>query len=99
MGALRTLTVQDGRVPKGQVIVDRLEAEGDFYYSYSIVTAPLPVKSYHATMSVAPLTEASCTFTWSGQFEPSGISDAEAVAFFEGVFRSGIAMMNRTLGL
>jgi Polyketide cyclase / dehydrase and lipid transport len=94
VGALRTLTVQDGRV-----IVDRLEAAGEYYYSYSIVTSPLPVKSYRATMSVAPLTEASCTFTWSGQFEPDGISDGDAVAFFENVYRSGIGMMLKTLNL
>jgi hypothetical protein len=95
VGALRTLTVADGRV-----IVDRLEAQGALYYSYSIAmapgTIPLPVKSYRATLSVAPLDEASCTFTWSGLFEPQGIGDA---AFFEGVYRSGIAMMKATLGL
>lgn len=94
VGALRTLTLQDGRV-----IVDRLEAEGPHFYSYSIVTSPLPVKSYRATMSVAPLNEASCTFTWTGTFEPSGISDADAVTFFENVYRAGIAMMKETLGL
>jgi Polyketide cyclase / dehydrase and lipid transport len=98
VGALRTLTVQDGRV-----IVDRLEAEGELYYSYSIAmepgAIPLPVKSYRATMAVAPLSADSCTFTWSGMFEPQGIGDAEAAAFFETVYRSGIAMMVRTLGL
>lgn len=98
VGALRTLTVADGRV-----IVDRLERQGELYYSYSIAmvpgTIPLPVKSYRATMSVAPLDEANCTFTWSGMFEAQGISDADAVAFFEGVYRSGIAMMVKTLGL
>ena len=93
VGALRTLTVQDGRV-----IVDRLEAQGELYYSYSIVSSPLPVASYRATMSVAPLTADSCTFTWSGAFEPQEIGDAEATAFFESVYRSGIAMMIRTLG-
>ena len=97
VGALRTLTVADGRV-----IIDRLEAQGEFFYSYAIAmqpgTIPLPVKSYRATMSVAPLDAQSCTFTWSGQFEPQGISDTAAVAFFEGVYRSGIAMMRATLG-
>jgi hypothetical protein len=97
IGALRRLTVADGRV-----IVDRLEAQGDYYYSYSIAmepgTIPLPVQNYRATMSVAPLDEACCTFTWSGLFDAQGISDADAVAFFEGVYRSGIAMMTATLG-
>jgi hypothetical protein len=92
IGALRTLYLADGRV-----IVDRLEAQGEYYYSYSIVKSPLPVKSYRATMSVAPLTGESCTFTWSENIEPAGMTDEEAVAFFEDVYRSGIAMMNRTI--
>ena len=92
IGAVRTLTLADGRV-----IVDRLEAQGEYYYSYSIVTSPLPVQAYRATMSVAPLNEDSCTFTWSGNIEPEGITDEQAIAFFEDVYRSGIAMMNRTI--
>lgn len=98
VGALRTLTVQDGRV-----IVDRLEAQGTYYYSYSIAMEPeeipLPVTSYRATMSVAPLDDTHCTFTWSGLFVPRGSSGSETIALFESVYRSGIAMMMKTLGL
>jgi hypothetical protein len=92
IGALRTLTVEDGRQ-----IVDRLDALGDKFYSYSIVTSPLPVASYQATMSVKPIDSTSSEFTWSGKFEPNGISDAQAATFFENVYRSGIAMMERTI--
>ncbi|NKB15657.1 MAG: hypothetical protein HC774_00015 [Sphingomonadales bacterium] len=49
---------------------------------------PLPVTSYRATMSVAPLDATHCTCTWSGLFEPRGLSDTDAVALFEGVYRS-----------
>ncbi len=98
VGALRTLTVADGRV-----IVDRLEEQGAYYYCYSIAmppgTIPLPVKSYRATMAVAPLDDTHSTFTWSGLFEADGISDAQAVALFEGVYISGIAMMKAAMGL
>jgi hypothetical protein len=90
IGALRTLTLADGRV-----IVDRLEAQGEYYYSYSIVTSPLPVQSYRATMSVAPLTDKSCVFTWSGTIEPAGLTDEQAVAFFEDIYRMGIGLMNQ----
>jgi hypothetical protein len=98
IGALRTLTVQDGRV-----IIDRLEGQGEFYYSYSIAMAadeiPLPVSSYCATMSVAPLDAGHSTFIWSGMFTAKGIGDADAVVFFEDVYRSGIAMMEKALGV
>lgn len=92
IGALRTLTLEDGRQ-----IVDRLDAAGEKFYSYSIVTSPLPVNSYQATMSVKPIDPKTSEFTWSGQFEPNGISDTQAVVFFESVYRSGIAMMERTI--
>jgi hypothetical protein len=92
IGALRTLTIEDGRQ-----IVDRLDAMGERFYSYSIVTSPLPVASYSATMAVTPVNGTSSELTWSGQFEPSGMSDAQAVAFFENVYRAGIAMMEKAV--
>ena len=92
IGALRTLTLADGRQ-----IVDRLDAQGERSYSYSIVTSPLPVASYRASMSVTPISDVSCEFTWSGEFEPAGISDEQAVSFFDDVYRSGVAMMEKTV--
>jgi Polyketide cyclase / dehydrase and lipid transport len=92
IGALRTLTLADGRV-----IVDRLEAQGEYYYSYSIVTSPLPVRSYRATMAVAPLTENSCVLTWSGNVEPEGLKDEQAIAFFEDIYRMGIGLIQRSI--
>lgn len=93
IGALRTLTLEDG-----SVIVDRLEAQGDFYYTYSIVSSPLPVRAYRATMAVSSVDSTSAQLTWSGEFEPIGMSDAEAIIFWEGIYRRGVAMMERTIG-
>ena len=60
IGALRTLTLADGRK-----IVDRLEAQSANSYSYSIVTSPLPwlrPPSASASTSGSPgaLSLASC---------------------------------------
>ena len=92
VGALRTLYLADGRE-----IVDRQTAEGPMTYSYEIVTSPLPVASYQACMAVAPVSATTCELTWSGRFEPAGITDAEAVVFFEDIYRMGIAMMERQI--
>jgi Polyketide cyclase / dehydrase and lipid transport len=92
VGALRTLTVADG-----SVIVDRLEAQGPNFYSYSIVTSPLPVRSYLATMTVDSVTEATSRLTWQGEIEPLNISEDAAAAFFKQVYRDCIAMMKRQL--
>ena len=92
VGAERTLTLEDGRQ-----IVDRLDAQGDDFYTYSIVSGPLPVSAYTATMSVKPKDDQNCVFTWSGTFEPQGITAEQATGLFETIYRSGIAMMEKTL--
>ncbi len=94
VGSLRTL-----KLPTGAEIVDRLTAQGSLSYSYEVVSGPLPVETYEATMSVQPVDAATCDFTWVGHFTPKDIPDAAATAFFEGVYRQGIGMMEKQLGI
>ncbi|MEM7359085.1 MAG: SRPBCC family protein [Pseudomonadota bacterium] len=88
VGALRTLILDDGRE-----IVDRLEAEGEYSYSYSIVSAPLPYTYYLATMAVTPVDKNSCEFAWSSEFTVPTMSDEKAIEFTRNIYRMGIAMM------
>jgi hypothetical protein len=92
IGALRTLTIQDGRV-----IVDRLEAQDARSYSYSVVSGLLPYKCYRATMAVEPIDAMHSRFSWTGEFEPDGITEEESIEFTENVYATGIAMMRRTI--
>ncbi len=92
IGALRTLTLEDGRQ-----IVDRLEAQGECFYSYSIVRSPLPVSAYKATMAVSPINASSSRLTWSGEFEPIGMSDTDAIRFWENIYRMGVGLMEKTI--
>lgn len=92
IGALRTLTLEDGRQ-----IVDRLDAQGPYFCSYSIVRAPLPVSAYRATMRVAAIDASSSQLTWHGEFEPIGMSDAEAVSFWQSIYRMGVGLMEKTI--
>ena len=92
IGSLRTLTLDDGRQ-----VVDRLDAQGIDFYSYSIVTSPFPVTSYAATMAVAAVDAASSELTWRGEIEPNGISDEEASAMFEAMYRYGVGLIERQI--
>lgn len=92
IGALRTLTLWDGRQ-----IIDRLDAQGEYFYRYSIVTSPMPVSSYTATMSVSPVDATSSQLIWSGEFEPAGMSDTEAIQFWQGVYEMGVQLMEKTI--
>ncbi len=92
IGSLRMLTLDDGRQ-----IVDRLDAAGEYFYCYSIVRSPLPVSSYKATMAVSPVDVSSSQLTWSGEFKAIGMSDADAITFWESIYRMGIGLMEKTI--
>ncbi len=92
VGAIRTLTLEDG----GKIL-DRLEAQEPYRYSYSIISSPLPFKSYRATMAVEPIDSRSSRFTWTGEFEPKGMTDDEGIAFTTRMYKMGIGLMQRTL--
>jgi hypothetical protein len=90
-GRVRTL-----QTPEGDVIVERLEGFDNAarWYSYSITQAPFAVTGYKAKLGVAPQADPqTARVTWSANFTPSGMSEAEAVALFEGIFTGGLAAL------
>ncbi|HYI72148.1 MAG TPA: SRPBCC family protein [Skermanella sp.] len=90
------LSAQDGATVRtlalkgGGVIVEKLESrdEAGRSYSYSIVSAPLPVRDYLSVISVVPAGSGSAV-VWRGSFDAQGVSDAEAVRTMEGVYKAG----------
>lgn len=90
-------TDEGGRVrrlstPAGDVIVERLEAfdHSARSYTYSILQAPFPVTGYRATLRVQTISAESSRVEWFGEFTPAGVSDEEASALFEGIYRDGL---------
>lgn len=85
-GRVRSLQTSDGAV-----VVERLELFDNAAktYSYSILQAPFPAKDYLATLSIEARGEGA-RVTWSGKFEPVGVSDEEVVALFTGIYESGL---------
>ena len=95
IGAVRTISV-----PGGVKLQERLEAFDDHgrKLQYAIVGGPIPVTSYLATIAVHDEGQA-CRIDWSSQFEPQGISEAQARGMIEGVYRGGIAGVKKALGV
>ncbi|MGW7544936.1 SRPBCC family protein [Streptomyces sp. NPDC054770] len=93
-GRLRTLTNAEGGV-----IVERLEAFDATArsYTYSIEQAPFPVTGYRSTLQVVERGGDGCRVEWSGTFTPDGVTDVEATALFEGIYRDGLAVLAQTL--
>ena len=85
-GRVRSLQTADGAV-----VIERLQTfdnEGKTY-SYSIEQAPFPATQYLATIKVEARGDGA-RVTWSGRFEPVGVSDEEVVALFTGIYPGGL---------
>ena len=96
VGALRTMQM-GGPGP----VVERLEELNDDEQRlrYSIVEAgPLPVRDYVATMQLSDAGEGATTLTWSSTFEPNGVSEDDAVAAIQRVYRGGFKGLQKHFG-
>ena len=85
-GRVRHLQTVDGAV-----VVERLQTfdNAGRTYSYSILEAPFPAREYLATLKVEAQGQGA-RVTWSGRFEPVGVSDEEVTALFAGVYEGGL---------
>jgi hypothetical protein len=92
----RTLTLQDGAKIK-----EKLLGQSAVSYRYSIIESPLPVKNYEAQFSIVPddddLDEVNVV--WAATYDPAdGKEDKEARSSIDGIFKDGIANIDRMLG-
>ena len=86
------------KMPNGAEIVERLEGIDDdrMQLTYAIVGGPLPVKDYLATMQVREAGDGS-ELDWSSTFEPTAVSEEQAVAMIDGIYSGGIEGYRRAL--
>ena len=92
---IRHLTLGDG-----SKIVERLDAQDDEgrSYTYTILEpGPLPVQNYQSTLSVTGDATAT-TVTWSSEFEPRDLSEAEAQETMSGVYTGGFSALLERFG-
>jgi hypothetical protein len=82
--------------PKGETIVERLEAFDNVQrsYGYTILQAPFPVTDYRSTLRVEATNDGeSARVEWSGQFTAKGVSDQEASRLFQGIYDDGLKVL------
>ncbi|MHA1114432.1 MAG: SRPBCC family protein [Alphaproteobacteria bacterium] len=91
-GAVRRLTLGGG---SGEVVERLVDADAARHsYTYTILDSPLPLADYVATLSVSA-SGSGCILHWSGEFQPSGAPEANAIAAVEMVYDSGIAALKK----
>ncbi len=84
----------------GGEIVERLEQLDDSgrSYSYSIVSSPLPLANYNATIRVSEDADGNATVEWSGEFDPAGASETDAMKVVEGIYQAGFDNLKKMFG-
>ncbi|MCG8356568.1 MAG: SRPBCC family protein [Kiloniellales bacterium] len=93
----RTLTLAGG----GGTIVERLEQtdEKERTYSYSILSGPVPVANYTATIRVREAASGlGCSVEWSSEFTPSGVPEGDATAAVRGIYEAGFENLRKMFG-
>lgn len=96
IGAVRTLTLENGAL-----ILEKLESFQESpsrSFSYSIVTSPLPVAGYHATVEVFDIGSSRSNMTWSSSFEPDGVTEEEAQDVIRGIYSMGFDGLKKLFG-
>ncbi|MFZ6049952.1 SRPBCC family protein [Pseudomonas sp. CR3202] len=82
----------------GDVIIERLLdfSESQRSYTYTILQGPAPVRDYQSTLRVQAQGRGS-KVEWFGSFTPENISEAEAQAMFEGIYKDGLAALKQAM--
>jgi len=94
VGATRTIAM--GPSPT----IERLEKlDNDAkMLQYSLIRGPLPVENYLATMQLSAVEGGRTRLEWSSDFEPAGISEADAIEAIRGIYKGGIAGLQARFG-
>lgn len=94
VGQVRTITMG------GADTVERCESRDDATrtISYSVVSGPLPVQDYLATMQVLEAGAGRSKVTWGATFQPKGMSEEDAANVIRGIFGGGLAALQGRFG-
>ena len=65
---------------------------------YSLLQGPLPVENYLSTMHLSPIDGGRTRIEWSSEFDPAGISEADAIEAIRGIYKGGIAGLQARFG-
>ena len=85
----------------GGEIAERLEQidDDDRLYRYSIISSPLPLANYTATLRVKDDGGGKSIVEWSSEFAPSGVTDGDTSSAIEDVYRMGFENLRKMFGV
>lgn len=90
VGMVRILKTTDGL--EVREYLDALDHKA-MHLAYSIPKdAPMPVQQYRATLDIKPLDNDRCALSWKGYGDEQGISEQEANAMLEGMYKGFVSL-------
>jgi carbon monoxide dehydrogenase subunit G len=96
-GSVRTLHLLGGG--KIEERLEQIDEEG-YVYDYSILSSPLPVANYRATLRVEPSEDGQgTTVHWSSEFEPAGASPQDATKVIQDIYQAGFDNLKKMFGM
>jgi len=92
-------TVRKLSLVGGGSIEEKLEQIDDKErrYTYTILSGPLPVSNYTATLKVRD-SDKGCSVEWSSEFEAKGAPEGDAVAAISGIYETGFENLKKMFG-
>ena len=95
-GSVRTLHLAGGGTIRERL--EQIDEEGK-EYSYSILSSPLPVMNYTATLRLHEAEDGSgCDVEWESDFQPTGMPETDAVEVIRGVYQAGFDNLKKMFG-
>lgn len=97
VGCVRRLGLTDGSAVRERLLqLDDIAHR----YTYNFVESPFPVRSYHCTIELLPVTESSQTFAaWWADFDADAADEPDLLdGFTENVFATGLRALAAHFG-
>jgi hypothetical protein len=93
VGCIRRLTLADGGEAREQLVAIDDTARS---YTYDILTSPFAIRSYRATIRLAPVTATGQTFAaWWTRFDADATDEPQLITLFaEDVFAAGLRALS-----
>ncbi|HEV7693462.1 MAG TPA: SRPBCC family protein [Hyphomonadaceae bacterium] len=91
----RTLVTKDGAATFVELQTGRSTKKR--FYSYTFISAPVPVTHYSSTFKVTAKGKGMSTVTWSGNYVPDAGKDKDAMDALTGIYESGLAEIKAQL--
>ncbi|MGH2413514.1 MAG: SRPBCC family protein [Microcystaceae cyanobacterium] len=94
VGCIRNFHLKDGGNIREKLLA---LSDLDYFYTYSILESPMPLKNYVATLHLKPITDEALTYVeWTAMFECEPEEEKNLIELIgDGVFQTGFNSLKK----